>query len=368
LHDGCTFVLREGPTNDISSILTLHVDDLLIAAPMQNVLKLQTALSKVFGTLSLDVGTKGFKHFGVDIKQSETLDHVVASQANYIKDLKPIELPTRCLKTSECPPEKITEYRALVSAVAWVGVTSPFALTSASLLQGCLPKPLWADIVKLNHNLAELKKTYCPLQYQYIAPPLRLLTVTDSSFGNAGKYSQNGFLTLVCNHAESRLCESFNLIDFKSNKSKRVATSTLHAEALAAINGLESTTYLQSYFLELDKPGITAMQLLAPESHPELLPIVSATDCNDLYETLIAPAQPAATTKHLALYIAALREFRSTGRIRAYVWIDTRDMIANSLTKLKEDGSNEIELLSVLQNFKWSLNHAYKWNGQWCSE
>ena len=142
----------------------------------------------------------------------------------------------------------------------------------------------------------------------------------------------------------------------------------MHAEALAAINGLESTTYLQSYFLELDKPGITTMQLLAPESHPELLPIISATDCNDLYETLIAPAQPAATTKHLALYIAALREFRNTGRIRAYVWIDTRDMIANSLTKLKEDGSNEIELLSVLQTFKWSLNHAYKWNGQWCSE
>jgi hypothetical protein len=27
LHDGCTFVLREGSTNDISSILTLHVDD-----------------------------------------------------------------------------------------------------------------------------------------------------------------------------------------------------------------------------------------------------------------------------------------------------------------------------------------------------
>ena len=160
----------------------------------------------------------------------------------------------------------------------------------------------------------------------------------------------------------------FRLLDFKSNKSKRVATSTLHAEALGSINGLEASTYLQSYILEITKPTLTALQLLTPENNKELVPIIAITDCNDLQDVLIAPAQPASSTKHLALYIAAIREFCSTGRVQAFVWIDTRDMLANSLTKLKEDGTTEAELLPSLQTFVWKLKHAYTWNTTWCAE
>ena len=158
----CTFILRDASTHDLLAILTLHVDDLLLAANMKQIESLQASLSKAFGTLTLDLGIKGFKHFGVDIWQSPSLTHVTASQEKYLADLKPIELPTRCLKTADCSPEKVTEFRALVSAIAWTGVTSPYGLASASILQGALPLPKWSDIVKLNQNLVELKETYCP--------------------------------------------------------------------------------------------------------------------------------------------------------------------------------------------------------------
>jgi hypothetical protein len=368
LHDGCTFALRHPVTHQLTALLTLHVDDLLLAAPMPQVIELQEKLSAVFGTLTLDLGVNGFKHFGVDLIQSKSLDHVSASQEKYINDLRPIEIPTRCLKTAVCPPDKITEFRALVSAVAWVGVTSPIALASASLLQGFLPSPTWGDLVKLNTNLEQLKANYCPLQYKKIPEPHRLVMAGDSSFGNSGKYSQNGYVTLLCSANDDTLVGALCLLDFKSNKSKRVATSTLHAEALAKINGLESTTYIQSYLLELCKPNLTAMQLLSPEPHSELLPIVSVTDCNDLHDTLIAPAQPTSSNKHLSLYLAAIREFRSTGRVQAFVWADTRDMVSNSLTKLKEDGTAELEILPILQNAFWNLKHPYKWNTTWCTE
>ena len=110
------------------------------------------------------------------------------------------------------------------------------------------------------------------------------------------------------------------------------------------------------------------MQLLTPEPHSELLPIVSITDCNDLHDTLIAPAQPTSSNKHLSLYLAAIREFRSTGRVQAFVWADTRDMVSNSLTKLKEDGTVEVEILPILQTASWNLKHPYKWNTTWCTE
>ena len=368
LHDSCTFVLRDPKTQELQAVLTLHVDDFLMASTESVALQLQEQLSKTFGTLTLDRADKGFRHFGVDVLQDRKLNTVTASQEKYVADLKPIEIPNRCLKTAECTSEKATEFRALVSAIAWVGVTSSLALTSASLLQGCLPTPTWGDVVKLNTNLAQLKEVYTPLIYQFIPPPHRLLSVGDSSFANSGKYSQNGFITVLCNASEQHLAGAICLLDFKSNKSKRVATSTLHAEALASINGLESTTHLQSYFLELQKPGLSAMDLLAPETHSELIPIVAVTDCNDLHDSLIAPVQPTSSNKHLALYIAAIREFKATGRVQAFSWIDTRDMVANSLTKLKEDGTAELEINAVLSTATWNLAHAYKWNSTWCAE
>jgi hypothetical protein len=122
-----------------------------------------------------------------------------------------------------------------VSAIAWLGVTSPFALTAASLLQSCLPEPTWGDVVILNLNLAKLLVIYTPLLYVFIPPPWRLINLSDSAFANSGKYSQNGFMVLLCTAHEDKICGVFCLLDFRSSKSKRVATSTLHAEALACI-------------------------------------------------------------------------------------------------------------------------------------
>ena len=369
LHDNCTFTLREQTTLELQAILTLHVDDLLMASTEAVALQLQTQLSKAFGTLTLDRADKGFRHFGVDVLQDLKLNRIISSQEKYVADLKPIEIPARCLKTAECPADKTTEYRALVSAIAWVGVTSPIALASASLLQGCLPKITFGDIVKLNNNLEQLRTCYLPLIYEHIPLPHRILNVGDSSFGNSDKYSQNGYMNFLCHAGEEGICGKFVALDFKSNKSKRVAASTMHAEALAKIAGIEAATYLQTFFLEIAAPSLTSLQLLTPESQPELIPICSVTDCRDLHEVLIAPAQASISNKHLSLYIAAIREFQTTQRIQAFIWIDTRDMISNALTKLNDDGSATlIEIQDVWKTFEWKLKHPYQWQRTWCNE
>lgn len=180
---------------------------------------------------------------------------------------------------------------------------------------------------------------------------------------------QGGFLTALCSDDDSQVCGKFVLIDYKSNKSKRVATSTMHAETLATLLGVESATFVQTFLLELHKPGLTSLQLLDPEAHTGTIKIVSCTDCNDLHDVLCAPAQPSCSNKHLSLYVAALREFKTSERISAFLWIDTRDQIANGLTKLESDGTaNMTELGPVLKTFVWKLSHAYKWNNTWCFE
>lgn len=366
-HDTCVFVKWQN--SSIAVIATLHVDDLLGTGQESILLELHKQLSAVFGELSLEWDS--FKHFGIQVKteKSEKGETVIrTSQRDYIgENLEAIEIPAKAPMSVAVPPEVVTKYRSLVSGIAWVGVTSPQAVSSASLLQGCLPSPIWEDIRKLNSNLQQLRETYVPLLYQKIPKPWRLLQVADSSFANSAKYSQGGYMNIVC-HAGQEFCGAFCLVEYKSNKSKRVATSTMHAETLAKCSGLESAIFIQGFMMELSLPNLKAHDLIDPPDIQLLLPIVSATDCEDLHASLVAPAQAQAGTKHLTLYLASLREYRITRRLEAFIWINTQDMIANALTKLNSDGTaNLTELAPALKNFVWTLRHAYKWNITWAT-
>ena len=139
LHDACTFVLREEGSHKLVAILTIHVDDLLVAAMPKQIKALETFLSAAFGNLTLDNAVKGFRHFGVDLTYDQKMRKITSSQLHYVNDLTLIETPKRVNKTLPCPPEIVTQYRASVSAVAWVGVTSPWALASVSYTHLTLP-------------------------------------------------------------------------------------------------------------------------------------------------------------------------------------------------------------------------------------
>ena len=92
---------------------------------------------------------------------------------------------------------------------------------------------------------------------------------------------------------------------------------------------------------------MTASQLLQV-ADIDMLPCDCATDCGDLYESLVQPASPTPTNRSMVLYLAALREAHATRRVRTWVWCDTEDNIANGLTKLNADGTLPAEQLQAL--------------------
>ncbi len=141
----------------------------------------------------------------------------------------------------------------------------------------------------------------------------------------------------------------------------------MHAEALAATNGIEESLFLQTWLLELSQPQLSVWDLLNAKSSA-LIPIVACTDCNDLYEVLISPAFPIPSNRALTLYLAALREQRQIDRVKAWVWVDTRDCLANGMTKLETTGELPLaEISESLQLRFWEPKYAYRWQGQLCS-
>ena len=74
-----------------------------------------------------------------------------------------------------------------------------------------------------------------PFVYRHGLVNPKLIIVPDSSLGNNSKYSQGGYVILLAGETKDFICGQCSVIGFKSAKSKRVASSTLHAETLALV-------------------------------------------------------------------------------------------------------------------------------------
>ena len=304
-----------------------------------------------------------FKHFGVDVSRHPTEFHITASQHDYVQELQPIKLPPRSRKETECDAEMITAYRSLVSGIAWVGVTFAPALAAASLYQSFLPKPTHEHCKMMNLVLAQLCEEYQALIFRAdLVGPFRIVAVGDSSLGNASKYSQGGFYVLLASKAGNHICGSSHQLSFKSSKSKRVASSTEHAETLALMAGMEESLFLQSWLYEIAHPYATSMDILKVPGW-EHTPIIGLMDCLDVLESMVKTAVPTPVNRALTLYLHALRELHKLGFVEAYVWIDTRDNVSNCLTKLKPDGC--LDLTGIKDFYRgggWEPQQPIRWH------
>jgi hypothetical protein len=379
-HDACLFYL---PLTDqelkrqadeiilsgtaASLLISLHVDDTLATGEPVMLAWIHKTLVEEFEDVTVEVNH--FRHFGVDVFRCPKEFHIYADQGDYVKELNPMTMPARSRREDPCSAELVTAFRSLVSGIAWVGVTFAPALAAASLYQSHLPQPTHADCHNLNFVLTQLKTDYTPLIYRAgLRGPFRIVEIADSSLGNASKYSQGGYYVLLASRNEDLLCGNCHQLSFKSSKSKRVASSTEHAEMLATTAGVEEALFLQTWLQELQHPELSSRELLKIPGK-NLIPIVAITDCMDLLESLTKTAVPTPTNRALTLYMHSLRELRTLGYIEAFVWVDTRDNIANALTKLRPDGGLDLTGLDdFYKGAGWEPKHPFGWHSRHLSE
>ena len=365
-HDVCVFYLLDD-SGILVLIISLHVDDTLATGTEKALTWLHKELQVRLGAMKAEKNS--FRHYGVDILRNEKTFNITLDQTHYIsQNLQPITRNKQRGVTVDSPATdaQISDYRSLVSGIAWVGVTSPGAQAVASLLQGFLPKPLVKHLDYANNALQQLAAEYVPhtFVHGFNIGKCKIVQTSDSSLGNTNKKkSQGGFLVFLAEDKDTELCGWFSLVMFRSGQSKRVANSTMCAEALAQLLGIESCLFLQTFLYELEHPSISALHLTKLEAS-DLLPIISCTDCNDVYEALISASPPNLTNLAITLHVTTLRYEKEIGKIRGWVWLDTDDMLANGLTKLNSDGTVPISDLNLaLKQCWWRPNKQYRYNG-----
>jgi hypothetical protein len=322
------------------------------------------ALESQFGALKREEDC--FTHFGVNVTRCPVTCNIEVSQRAYLMNLKCIvKEPGRRAQDTPATKRETTDLRSLISGIAWVGVTHPGAQAAASMLQNALPSPKLLDIDRTNTVLLQLQVEYAPLLFRagMRLDKLRIFTCCDSSLGNSNKYSQGGFVHMVSEQSDEFLVGPMIMMMSRSVKSKRVAASTSAAETLAMMSGVESGQFLQTWLAELLRPKSTAAELLAVPGK-ELPEHSAGTDCNDLNLNLLKPSMPQPAQKSLTLYLASLRESKENGSIKAWVWVDTDDDLANGLTKLENNGAMLNDALTEALTLSWyEPRKPYQWNG-----
>ena len=365
VHDSCIF-LGTNAAGELDIMLSLHVDDTLITGEEARCIWLHEKLESKFGKLKRE--SNCFKHFGLNVLRDALTKHVSLSQQEYLSNLQPIKIDRRRgdgrTAETDASSTEVGEYRSLVAGISWVGVTDPASQAGASMFQNALPQPKVSDLIKVNVFLEQIKNGYQPIVFRHGLKlnALRLFTIADSSLGNMSKYSQGGQIHMLSNADSAGLVGCMTMIHARSAKSKRVANSTMAAETLALVGGLESGQFIQTWIKELCQPTLQVQDLINDEL--QLIPHDLATDCNDLYEPLISPAFPNPSNRSLTLYLSYLREAREKRQVRAYLWTDTEDNLANGLTKLEKDGTLPVaDIYEALRTSYWEPRKTYRWNG-----
>ena len=157
----------------------------------------------------------------------------------------------------------------------------------------------------------------------------RILVYTDASFGNVsnGTGSVGGQLIFLTDKNKS-----VALLDWHSGKVKRVVRSTLAAETLSLVEGLESAIYHRVLMSELSG------------KNTESFVIDAIIDNKSCVEALRSTSQ--IDDKRLRIEMGEIKELLHDRVIKEVSWVDGSAQIADCLTK---KGASGLLLQQIIQ-------------------
>ena len=147
------------------------------------------------------------------------------------------------------------------------------------------------------------------------------------------------------------------MIEYMSKALRHVTRSTFSSELLAACDTIDLGLLIVSLLHEL-KSGTSSMADMRKmrEEGGYSVPMCLSIDAQSVYAAITALFIKAPAEKGLLSHIQYIRELLDIGVIDALMWIDTRDMHSDGLTK----GAVDRELLHTLMDGRMEFKHEFK--------
>ena len=171
------------------------------------------------------------------------------------------------------------------------------------------------DWLRARKVLRRLKEDTCSVFFPDIGSmtQVRLCAFTDAAYGNLsdGVSSTAGYVVFAV--GRDKACP----LSWRSNKIKRVVRSTLAAEVLACLEGLEDCLYLKAVMLELFR-GIN-------------VPIIAYFDSKSFNDNI--HSTKLVDNKQLRIDISTIKQMLDTSEVDSIRWCSGLSQLADCLTK-----------------------------------
>ena len=340
----------------VTSICTVHIDDLFLAASQQGLDHFARRIAHKFGTPKRHA--MPFTYLGV-VHERLSPYHVLLHQVPYLQKLKPAvcsDAASRQPDTAALFPAEHKEFRSLLCSLLWVCQTRADIAHDVVSLQSEMVSPRMEHFKVLNLLLrkAIANAPQNGLHFARLAWPIRIVSIADS--GHATKKScypyEGKFVFIMSDQvpktADEWLSSAYKHVleghahpmYFSARKATRISHSTSHAETLSAVGCTQTAQLVSLRFTEVFAQTLLGRPLSSPRDLLELqhrnvsvLPLDHVTDCMDFFE-LVTNMKGLSSDKSQRVAILAVREDRMTGRIRFIMHWPTKAMVADGLTKL----------------------------------
>ena len=222
------------------------------------------------------------------------------------------------------------------------------------------------DLKRLNVVLRFLKRQKVGIMYGKVEAPYRLSGYTDAAF-KAQEDESSGLairgLAVVLTTQSEKIPTSpsgkVNLVEYLVRRIRRVVRSTFAAELNSLLDSIESVLLIQlamhQIFCGTDQSAEELMHAL--ESGGLYPPIEFVIDAQSVYDALNVLDVCTPQESSLKLHLIAIRNRMERGVINAVWWCDTRDMLADALTK---GGIDRAQIVKCMNTGRLEVIHTPK--------
>ena len=325
IYDEALFYWKD-KSNQLGGILALHVDDFLVCGSVEFYEIVIQNIKSIF-EISKDESDQ-FTYLGFQIKSNEA--GIDFCQEQYIDQLTLLDTRESDMVTKEL--------KSKIGQLAWVaGQTRPdisYDVCQLSVKDGASSDQM--NVKKINKIIKRLKHNNVHINFPKMnLSKTKLICFTDASFGNLPDgASQGGYIVFLV--AENGKCAP---LTWQSRKLRRVVKSTLSAETMALMEGVECSILLRAIFRELI-------------GQTNEIPIFGIIDSASLRDSL--ESSKTVQDKRLKIDICVLRDYLYNKEFSGVKWVPTNQQLADSLTK---DGADASKLLLILRRGYLELNH-----------
>ena len=322
LYDHAIFYWHKG--GKLQGVLGGHVDDFFWTGSSSfetDVVKKVCETFKISSTARVN-----FPFLGMQLKQ---MSHgIIVEQFAYTENLKYISLEGSSEKERPLTPNEQAALETVIGKLNWLThQTRPDISFDVCQLSSIKKNAAVKHVQYANKVIRKVKNSVVHLKYPCLKDieKARIVVYSDASYKNLPNCgSQGAHIILVCD--EDNHCAP---IQWQSKKVKRVVESTMAAECLALLDGVENAYYFKTMFREL-------------------LDIDMKIDCfvdnNSLVENVYSSTN-VKEDKRLILDMCALKEMLEKKEIRSINWVENKRQISDSMTKV---GASPTKLIQII--------------------